>query len=192
MKVRSHLFEGCGKWGATRDYGRWNSNIRKAFREAAEERKTPEERDFWCGFCVHCLTDYWNDIKIWKRLQKEHIPPMRFQEFADAYYPEARGIDLWLYQNSKNTKRIREMLSKASAFDKEGTVNKEEIERQRSHLLNVQYDGAGAVSPEGYHFLSADSIEEFIDFAVKNIKETIWEEVKWQQNGGIQKRDYLN
>ena len=33
------------------------------------------------GLCVHCLTDYWNDIKIWKRLQSEHIPPMKFEEF---------------------------------------------------------------------------------------------------------------
>lgn len=43
------------------------------------------------GMCVHCLTDYWNDIKIWKRLQKGYVSAMGFEGFKDAYYAEARA-----------------------------------------------------------------------------------------------------
>ena len=33
QKIRSHLFEGCGPWGAPEDYDRWNSNIREFWDE---------------------------------------------------------------------------------------------------------------------------------------------------------------
>lgn len=44
------------------------------------------DTDFVVGLCAHCLTDYWNDIMIGKKLQKEYIPPMKLEEFRDAYY----------------------------------------------------------------------------------------------------------
>ena len=172
MKVKSHMFEGCGKWSDTQDYQRWRSNIKSVFCDVLAEKERTDYIDFGIGLCVHCLTDYWNDIKIWKRLQKENIPPMKFEEFRDAYYREARGIDSWLYQNSKNTETIREMLSKAKPFDVEGLVRKEYVEQQRDHLLNVQYD-VETVDISEYCFLSADVIEEFIDFVVNDLAKTI-------------------
>ena len=172
MKVKSHMFEGCGKWSNTQDYQRWRSNIKSVFCDVLAEKERTDYIDFGIGLCVHCLTDYWNDIKIWKRLQKENIPPMKFEEFRDAYYREARGIDSWLYQNSKNTETIREMLSKAKPFDVEGLVREEYVEQQRDHLLNVQYD-VETVDISEYCFLSADVIEEFIDFVVNDLAKTI-------------------
>lgn len=124
------------------------------------------------GLCVHCLTDYWNDIKIWKRLQGEYIPSMEFEAFRNAYYPEAQGIDQWLYQNSKNTKTIREMLMKAKAFDVEELVAKDNIEKQRNHLLNVQYE-VETIDISNYQFLSERNILEFINFVVDDIAKTI-------------------
>lgn len=175
MKVKSHLFEGCGQWGDTQDYERWKHNIMKFYREIGHVGQTRKERDFMLGLCVHCLTDYWNDIKIWKKLQKEYIPPMTLKEFGDGYYPEARGIDLWLYQNSENTKAIREMLSRARAFEGGGLVNKEDIERQREYLLEVQYASNADTGRENlldYRFLSVNLMEDFMVFTVDAIKET--------------------
>lgn len=172
MKVKSHMFEGCGKWSDTQDYQRWSRNVKEVFCEIVGESQNTIYRDFVIGLCVHCLTDYWNDIKIWKKLQREHIPPMTFEEFRDAYYPEARGIDLWLYQNSENTEAIKKMLSDAVAIDVEGLVNKADVERQRDYLLNTQYD-ADMVDISNYHFLSADSMKAFIAFVVSDIEETL-------------------
>ena len=172
MKIRSHMFEGCGKWSDTQDYQRWERNISSIFRKYCDEKEQIDYRDFVIGLCVHCLTDYWNDIKIWRKLQKEYIPPMKLEEFRDAYYPEAQGIDKWLYQNSKNTEVIRAMISSAKAFDVDGLVDKELVEKQRSHLLNVQYD-VDIVDISKYQFLSADIIADFIEFAVEEIAKTI-------------------
>lgn len=176
MKVISHMFEGCGKWSDTQDYQRWRSNIKSVFCSVLDAKERTDYRDFAIGLCVHCLTDYWNDINIWKKLQKEYIPSMKFETFRELYYQEARGIDQWLYQNSKNTENIREMLLKAKSFDVEGLVKKAYIEQQREHLLNVQYD-VEAVDISNYRFLSAEIIEDFIDFVVNDIAKTM---VSWQ------------
>lgn len=171
-KVVSHMFEGCGPWSDTQDYKRWKSNIKNVFESVYIKSDIEERRDFVLGLCVHCLTDYWNDVKIWKRLQGEYLPSMEFEVFRNAYYPEAQGIDQWLYQNSKNTNIIREMLMKAKAFDVKELVAKDNIEKQRSHLLNVQYN-VEMIDISSYQFLSAEDIYEFIDFVVDDIEKTI-------------------
>lgn len=170
MKVRSHLFEGCGQWSDTQDYPRWEKNIHFFYESVAGKGKA--DRDFGIGICVHCLTDYWNDRKIWRKLQSENIPPMTAYEFKKAYYPEAKGIDLWLYQNSKDTGPIRKMLSEALAMDVEGMINKENVERQRKHLLNTQYD-VDVVDISRYQYLSANAISDFIESTANDIAETI-------------------
>ena len=172
LKIKSHMFEGCGTWSNTEDYPRWSSNIQNVFCSVINEQHRTDYRDFVIGLCVHCLTDYWNDIKIWKRLQKENIPPMKFDSFKEAYYQEARGIDQWLYQNGKNTENITRMLSKAKSFDVEGLVEKKYLEQQRVHLLNVQYD-VPIVDISQYRFLSTDFLEDFIESVVSEIAKTI-------------------
>lgn len=168
MKVRSHMFEGCGEWSDTQDYRRWKNNIGRILKKYDDDRLKPEFRNFTVGLCVHCLTDYYNDIKIWRALQKEYIPPMNLAEFRAAYYPEAKGIDLWLYQNSKNSKEVMELLKAAEAFDAEGLVRRDELESQRKHLLYTQYD-ADSVDISGYRFLSAERLESFIVSTVEDI-----------------------
>lgn len=173
MKVRSHMFEGCGEWSNTQDYKRWKDNISGVLKKYAGGQEESSFRgsgfkDFTVGLCVHCLTDYYNDIKIWRELQKEYIPPMSFSEFKEAYYKEARGIDLWLYQNSENSSAIMKLLKNAVSFDVEGLVKREDIEKQRNHLLYTQYN-ADTVVISGYRFLSAERIEDFIESTVDDI-----------------------
>ena len=171
-KVKSHMFEECGKWSDTQDYQRWEKNIHDVFCQYYGCNEKEVFRDFTVGLCVHCLTDYWNDLKIWKALQRKYVSDMGFEAFKEAYYPEACGIDIWLYQNSQNTGVIRKMLSQAAAFDIENMVNVTDIEKQRKNLLEVQYH-VDQIDVSGYRFLSEHSIEEFIEDAVNDIAEKI-------------------
>ncbi len=175
-KVLSHMFEGCGMWSDTQDYERWMSNIQEVFVKLTAQEDDSKYRDFVIGLCVHCMTDYWNDLRIWRRLQKQNMPPMTLEEFKEAYYPEAKGIDLWLYQNSANTKVIRELLREADSFDVEGLVKKAEVEKQRQHLLCVQYE-ADEIDISQFRFLSAEDIRDFVTFVVEDIAGKIreWE-----------------
>lgn len=191
MKVKTHMFEGCGMWSDTQDYQRWHSNIYHVFGKLASAKESSPYRDFVIGLCVHCLTDYWNDLKIWRKLQHEYMPPFKLEEFKEAYYPEAKGIDAWLYQNSENTNVIIKMLTNAVAMDVEGFVNKEELERQRNHLLHTQYD-IDVVDISQYHFLSAEIIEAFIEFTVMDIAETIKDWLKEFADTGGSKKDIVS
>lgn len=66
------------------------------------------------------------------------------------------------------------MLSEALAMDVEGIIHKEDVERQRNHLLNIQYD-VDKVDISNYQYLLANDIHEFIEFTVNDIAETILE-----------------
>ncbi|MCM1261084.1 MAG: hypothetical protein NC313_00075 [Butyrivibrio sp.] len=168
MKVRSHMFEGCGEWSNTQDYKRWRDNIRAVLKKYAAGWEESGFKDFVLGLCVHCLTDYNNDVKMWRAFQKEYIPPMSLPKFKEAYYVEAKGIDLWLYQNSRHSKTIMELLKNAASFDVEGLVKREDIEKQRNHLLYTQYN-VDTIDISGYRFLSAGRIEDFIESTVEDI-----------------------
>lgn len=163
MKVRSHMFEGCGPWGDTQDYERWDSNIRKVLQGISDLAQTSETgyRSYLLGMCVHCLTDYQNDLYIWRRLQKEFVPKMGLDAFKKDYYVEARGIDRWLYQSSPHTAEIRRLLLEAEAYEVADMVKKAEVEQMRRHLLYVQYDEP-LQDISGYRFLSADFLESFL------------------------------
>ena len=71
------------------------------------------------------------------------------------------------------------MLSEAIALNIEGIVNKEDIERQRNHLLNTQYN-ADMVEISTYRYLSANDISDFIEFTVNDIAKTI---LRWFKRG---------
>lgn len=172
LKIKSHSFEGCGEWSDTQDYQRWKNNINAFCYNHAKIDTEPAYRDFVYGLCVHCLTDYWNDIENWRRLQAKYIPPMDIDTFKEAYYPEARGIDLWLYQNSEHTSVIRQMLSEAKAYEVDGIIYQEDIEKQRKHLLNVQYQ-VEKVDISDYRFMSESVLYHFIEHAVSDIAQVM-------------------
>lgn len=168
-KVNSHLFEGCGPWGDTQDYDRWMRNINAFLEKVMAVESESARRDFALGICVHCLTDYWNDIGIWRKAQGVYLQTMPFGKFKEAYYRELRNIDWWLYQNGKNTAAVREMLAGAVSFAIEGLVDREELERQRAHLLYEQYE-VDAVDITRNYFFTPERIEDFIMFVVAEVK----------------------
>ena len=167
-KIRSHLFEGCGEWSNTQDYERWNSNILNFWGKFGKEAETSKEQAFILGVCVHCFTDYYNDLNIWRKLQGRYVPPMTLEQFREAYYPEARGIDRWLYQHSSHTEEIRNLLEAGQPYCLCGILQTEQIERQKYHLLYEQYEGEKE-DISGYRFLSAEKIEEFVETTVSKI-----------------------
>lgn len=168
-KVSSHLFEGCGPWGDTQDYERWRHNINAFLEKVLIVETASAHRDFEFGICVHCLTDYWNDLEIWRKAQRVYLPKMAFGEFKESYYRELRNIDWWLYQNSKNTAAVREMLAAAASFAIEGLVDREELERQRAHLLYEQYE-VEKVDITQNHFFTTERIENFMTFVADEVK----------------------
>lgn len=167
-KIHSHLFEECGPWGDTHDYDRWLSNIDKFWEEKVTNEQDIKKKMFLLGYCVHCKTDYYNDTIIWRGLQRVHIPPMTVEEFKEEYYPEARLIDKWLYQNSNNTNDIRDLLNRSEVYDFENYIYAKDQNTLKNHLLNVQYN-VPTVDPEGYKYYTREKIIKFTDKVTEEI-----------------------
>ncbi len=182
-KVKSHLFKNCGMWGDTLDYEQWLSNIEAYLEQITAAQEEPARRDFELGICTHCLTDRWNDIRIWRKAQSEFLPAMPFEAFREAFYREQRSIDNWLYQNSENTAQIRKLLADAESFVIEELVDGEEIESLRKHLLTVQYD-VEKVDITNNRFFTAERIEAFMAFTVDAIRAALaqWSAVSGQRH----------
>lgn len=171
-KVKSHLFEGCGPWGDTQDYEQWQRNIETFLEKVVTVEVEPARRDFEFGIWIHCLTDRWNDLMIWREAQRMYLPGMGFEEFKEIYYQEYRSIDRWLYQNSENTAAVRSLLADAAAFDIESLVDREELERQREHLLCEQYN-TKVVNITQNCFFTSERIDDFMAFVIDDIRKAI-------------------
>lgn len=162
-KIHSHLFENCGLWGDTQDYDNWIANI-KAFHNKYVVNETDQiRRCFLLGILVHCLTDYWNDLLIWRALQKKMIPPMSIDAFKEAYYPESFRNDRWLYQNVQNASEIMKLLHDSKEYDFEDYLRKAEICKMKDHLINEQYNLPDAIDISGHKYYPADMMLWFIE-----------------------------
>jgi hypothetical protein len=162
-KIHSHLFENCGPWGDTQDYDHWIENIRAFWAKYVADEKDILKRDFFLGFCVHCLTDYWNDLLIWRALQKKNVPPMDNEDFKAIYGPEYTKIDRWLFQNISDADIIMKLLADSKEEDFEDYAKKVDMTNMKKHLINTQYNLPDPVDVSVHNFCMPDSILKFVD-----------------------------
>ena len=161
-KIHSHLFENCGPWGDTQDYDNWIANIKSFWNKYVTDEKNDIKKAFYTGIVVHCLTDYWNDLLIWRTLQKEMIPPMTYDGFKEAYYPESNRIDRWLYQNTQNAGDIMDLLEKSKEEDFEDYVKASCMTKMKRHLIDKQYNLPDPIDVSGHKYYKADMMQRFV------------------------------
>ena len=162
-KIHSHLFEECGEWSDTQDYERWMQNIGDFWDKYGEGETDKMRRAFILGICAHCVTDYCNDLYIWRALEREYIPPMTREDFRSEYYPEARDVDKWLFQESPNAKEIVALLEASDEMDFYDYIRAIDQVKMKDHLINVQYNLPDKVDVTGYKYYPSDKILWFVD-----------------------------
>ena len=166
MKEISHLFTGSGEWGNTEDYGNWDRNIRTFWQDHGQQESL--SRNFAAGICVHCWTDLIYARDIWMKLRHHYTPIMGFDTFQKAYSVEARGIDLWLWQNSSNTSEIRKMLAEGKIHELSGLLHQQDMEKLKHNLLYRQYQ-AEPVAVSDYQYVPEAVINDFLTVASNEI-----------------------
>ena len=160
-KIHSHLFEGCGPWGETRDNDRWLRNMDRFWETFGEAVTDPRRRMLVAGILTHCITDYWNDISIWTATRREYVPPMDPGQFREAFYTEAKAIDKWLYHTSAHTGEIRSLLAAAEEESLADYFTAEDTAKIKKHLLNVQYN-APVPDISGFTYYPRPKLEQFL------------------------------
>ncbi|MBQ8597445.1 MAG: hypothetical protein IJ409_06625, partial [Lachnospiraceae bacterium] len=127
LKEQSHLWN-CGpKWGITIESDKWKRNVLEFW----DAHRKDENRDFIAGYCIHILTDWMNDLRIWTPFRDANIENGNVEEIYQIYGKEAYGSDQWLYRYSANRDEIMTLLKTGRAYAIAGCVEKEDIERQK-------------------------------------------------------------
>ena len=169
LKEHSHLWN-CGpKWGITIDSDKWKKNVLEFW----EEHKNDDNRDFIAGYCIHILTDWMNDIKIWSPFRNANMKGDNVEEIYHIYAREAIGSDQWLYQNSGNSSKIMELLSESQTYSIAGCVDREDIERQKKHILTEQYKNKESFDISEYRYCTKEVILAVIDECVEILAEML-------------------
>ena len=172
-KIHSHLFEGCGPWGDTRDYDKWIQNIYVFGEQYGHNEMDIKRRMLIAGIFAHCKTDYWNDVTIWRGTQREFIPPMDPDQFKQEFYVEARAVDEWLYFNCENTAKIRELLAAAKEEGLEDFYTSEDVAKLKRNLLSIQYAGITQKDLTDFRYYTKDKLERFLADVTEDVSKDL-------------------
>lgn len=159
LKEQSHLWD-CGpRWGITLDSDRWERNVLNFW----EKHKDDSNREYIAGYCVHILTDWMNDIRIWKPFRVENVKGENVDEVYQIYSREAYRSDQWLYHESDNSEKIMSILTEGRAYSIENRICRKDVEMQKRHILSEQYKNTDDYDISGQRYCTEDVITMFID-----------------------------
>ncbi len=169
QKIHTHLFEGCGPWGDTQDYENWSINIDSFLDRYLKNEADIKKKMFILGIGVHCITDYYNDLLIWRDGQRKHIPPMTSEGFREAFYSEAPIVDKWLFQNSEDSDEICQLFKNSVEYEVEGYIQSKDLVALKKHLIDVQYNLEDKIDVSGFKYYPAEKILWFTKTVTENI-----------------------
>ncbi|MCM1038595.1 MAG: hypothetical protein NC434_04665 [Ruminococcus sp.] len=170
-KERSHIWD-CGPiWGVTVESEKWKENVCSFW----GQHKNDSERDFIAGYCVHLLTDWLNDLRMWAPFREKIMQGADYAEIygQSQYRDEGYGFDKWLYQTDEHTKEIWELLEKGQVQGLPGCIAADDLARQKQSLLTEQYAGLKKYDISGYKYYTKEVIDDFMIESVELIKENM-------------------
>ena len=169
LKEQSHLWD-CGpRWGITLDSDKWERNVINFW----EKHKGDSNREFIAGYCVHILTDWMNDIKIWKPFRVENVRGENVDEIYHIYSREAYRSDQWLYHRSDNSREIMSTLAEGRAYSVENLICQKDVETQKKHILSEQYKNTDDYDISGQKYCAEKVITMFIEECVESLSDIL-------------------
>ena len=159
MKEKSHIWD-CGpRWGITEDPDKWEANALRFW----EENKDADNKDFIAGYCVHILTDIYNDIKIWSPFRRMNLAGTNVEEVYHIYGKEASESDQWLYQTSLHSEHIMELLAGGRAYSIADCIGQGEINKLIQYMLTEEYVKKEIYDISGFRYCNDNVILGFIE-----------------------------
>lgn len=172
LKEASHLWHYGPKWGITMDAESWKKNVRDFW---MREKKNGNQ-NFLAGYCVHILTDWLYDRRIWSPFRQMHEGPGGMpEEVFEQYRKEAHLADRWLYQTSRDAEAVWRLLKEAQSHGIEGCVRADEVEKQRKSVLTEQFPDENRLPADigGNIYITKEMLESFIQESVNLLPEIL-------------------
>jgi len=136
-KRASHLCVGDEPWGMVTNNDEWIANVLNFFCK----NKNSDNFDFISGYCVHILTDIYNNIAVWIPFkQKYQYKPGK--GYGNLYHQESETVDIELALKHENKKDFWIYLEKAKPINLDNLDNiifADDIEKQKENILYYWY-----------------------------------------------------
>ena len=169
LKEQSHLWD-CGpRWGITLDSDKWKRNVLDFW----NMHKTDSNRDYIAGYCVHILTDWLNDIKIWSPFINENMQDEDVDAIYHIYGQEAYRGDQWLFHESNNSEKIMSLLAESQEYSIVNCVLQKDVETQKKYILSEQYKNKSKYEISGHRYCTKSAIISFIDECAEELKDIL-------------------
>jgi hypothetical protein len=101
------------------------------------------------------------------------IPPMTYQEFKDAYYPEAQRLDRWLYQNTDSSAEIMDLLKASTEYDFEDYVTAKDLIDIKNYMFGTQYNLDEMVDVSTHKYYPVEKLLAFVDNCTEKIEKQL-------------------
>ena len=166
-KKASHLVVGDEPWGSITNNNEWRDNVLSFLHEHGDD----VEADFLTGYCVHILTDIYNNVNVWTPFKQKHQDEWAL--YDRVYGDESTATDIVLALNPQNHDDFWISLQASKPLDFYGLISGEELEIQKQYILHSWYAGVTAPDTASHIVVSAESTLKLISNATEFVAEAL-------------------
>jgi hypothetical protein len=171
-KKISHLCNDEAKWGFITNYERWSKDVLDYYKQNVKIN----DADFFIGYCIHILADINDSNRIWTPFRLKNTGE-NFGEVDKIFREESNMVDLELYQKCTFKDEIWKHLNKSICINFMDRVKKEEMERMKNNILNIQYKNKGLVNSGDNKIITYKGLLRYIDNTIEYIRGKISREI---------------
>ena len=114
-KKESHLCVGDGAWGMLTNDDEWSDNVLNFL-------NTHENTDFLMGYCIHILTDIYNNMTVWGSFRQKYQG-----QYGGLYHQESTAVDIELGLNPQNENDFWFHIKKSEEFEFYNLISCQEL-----------------------------------------------------------------
>jgi hypothetical protein len=170
-KKISHLCNSNEEWGYITTNDIWKNDVIKYIKDNIGKI----DIDFLLGFCIHILTDIYDNSNVLIPLRKKYD---NFNELSKIILYESDIIDLHLFQICPFREKILDLLNNSEPFDFMNIVNKKDMENIINNIVNIQYNKEIIININDNKIITLKDELKFIDKATEYINGIFEYEIK--------------
>lgn len=161
-KKAAHLCVGDERWGMISNNEEWTNNVLSFI----NSNKKFKDFDFLLGYCLHILTDIYNNIKVWLPFKQKYQGEL-WSEYGGLYHKESGMVEIVMALDPQNKDDFWSHLQCARAQDFFDLVYNNEIEKQKDYILYDWYVNKEISDTSLNKVVSLDSTRRFIEEATE-------------------------
>jgi len=160
-KKASHLLVGDEPWGMITNNDECIENVVNFF---IAHKNNDEKFDFIFGYCIHILTDIYNNINVWTPFKQKYKDEAS-KGYGGLYHLESNKVDIQMALNDENKDDFWIYLEKSKSIDFNNIVFADEIDKQKENILLHWYKNKERQDLSSNKIVTIENTMKFIENA---------------------------